>query len=326
MNKKIKEVTGASATSGFSAAIGTSAQVHPIDPERGRTFGRAHAKKGAKPKKAVLPSEEALRETLRKIIFLNKVKFYEEKAKVAMNENKLRKVIRFLLREEEDPFKANLKSTGQVNAWEALSDNITNIKNGFNKLITSKKQREGYIETFYNGVVDYLDKLKKIALGQELPPPSPDEKPKSELTPPSAAVAPEETPELTSPEGELSEADEVPETGAVETESPEETARKEKEAEAERKRLAASTVSALEKRTETLGVDPTGASEARDVLNTILPIMGARFSACKDDKDKQDFIDFLIGPNGDRSQSWIISTVNGFEAELNSSNPKTTQG
>ncbi len=334
MDKKIKEINAAGGAGAAVQGAGGSFQVtrrgkiFPIDKKRGKTNGRPHAKKGAEGKLAmVAETEKALRETLRKIIFLNKVKFYEEKARVALQENKLRKIIRYLLKEEDDPIKANLSSTGQANAHETIGANITNLKNGYMKLITSKAQRDGYIETIYNGVVKYFDLLKKVALGQNV---MPTEQPelKSDVKPPSPVAAPEETgpeaPEQAPEEPPEELAEQEGEAAAPAPVSPEELKQKEKEDKAERERLAKYTVSNLQD--PQTAVDPTGADEALKVLVTVLPTFAADFAACKTDKDKQDFIDFLVGPNNDKEQSWLMSTMKSFEQELNASNPKTREG
>jgi len=334
MDKKLKEITAAGGAGAAVQGAGGSFQVtrrgkvFPIDKKRGKTNGRPHAKKGAEGKLAmVAETEKALRETLRKIIFLNKVKFYEEKARVALQENKLRKVIRYLLKEEDDPILSRLNTTGQIFAYKAFKNTLTGIKNSYKDLISSKQQRESFKEVFYDGVAEYFDTIQKTG-GVPKPAEKPEEKAVSEPVlpvpeaPPEQPAAPEEAGPLGEQEGDAGAEEASPETGA--TASPEDIKSQEAEQEKFRKQLAAQTVSKVQQIRKDVNV--TGAKEAYDVLNTALPQLGAEYAKLEDGPDQQSFVDLLLGPNKDKAQSTIMSTIDAFEIELNNTNPKTREG
>lgn len=326
MNKKIKESTIAANISG-AAVVFPDNKKPTLDPKTGKK--RLHAKKGAKPKMAkISESETKLRESLRKIIFLNKVKFYEEKAKIAMNENKLRKVIRYLLKEEDDPILSKLSTTGQIFAYKAFKNTLTGIKNSYKDLISSRQQRESFKEVFYDGVAEYFDTVQKTG-GVPTPVEKPEEKTVNEPVIPAPSAGPEATPEQSGApeEGPLAEQEDDGSQEATPedtTASPDDIKAKEAEAEKFRKQLAAQTVSKVQQVRKDVNV--TGAKEAYDSLNTALPQLGAEYAKLEDSNDQQSFIDLLLGPNKDKSQSTIVSTIDAFEVELNNTNPNTRQG
>ena len=323
MNKKIKEVTTA-AGSVVGAPV-KSAIVFPRDPKKVKMGLKYGAKKGAKGKMVSLEeTEKALRETIRKIIFLNKVKFYEEKAKVSLNENKLRKVVRYLLKEEDDPILSKLSTTGQIFAYKAFKNTLTGIKNSYKDLISSRQQRESFKEVFYDGVAEYFGTIQKTGGTPPATPSEPEKKAVSEpvLPVPASEEAPPEETEMPLGEQEGDAVEPAPEGEA--TAAPDDIKAKEAEAEKFRKQLAAQTVSKVQQVRKDVNV--TGAKEAYDTLNTALPQLGAEYAKLADGNDQQSFIDLLLGPNKDKTQSTIMSTIDAFEIELNNTNPKTREG
>jgi len=336
-------VSGGGDLAGFSTAIGSKALVFPKDNKRkpmiqktstGKKFKRYHSKKDAKPKMATLPeSEQKLRESLRKIIFLNKVKFYEEKGKQYLQEQKLRRVIQYLIKEEEeDPALANLDTTGEIKAYKAFKKTLTGIKNSYKDLISSFQQRESFKDIFYDGVKEYFRKLQQM--GTDIKPvEKPEEKNINEpvLPSPEASMTTEPASDLAKTsniEGEetpLAEQEgEVPDVSSETEATPEDIKAKEAEAEKFRKQLAAQTVAQVQQSRNDVNV--TGAKEAYDSLKTALPQLGAEFAKLSDPQDKQAFIDLLLGADEDETRSTIISTMNAFETELNNTNPNTRQG
>lgn len=325
MNKKVNEAT----TMAGSVQMGVSPTGVIAKGQKG------DGKKKTKFKKVrvfneVEETEKALRETIRKIIFLNKVKFYEEKAKVALNENKLRKVIRYLLKEEDDPVLSKLSTTGQIFAYKAFKNTLTGIKNSYKDLISSKQQRESFKEVFYDGVAEYFDTIQKTGGTLPAAPSEPEKKAVSEPVLPvpaapeasTAEEAPPEEAEMPLGEQEGDATEPTPEGEAAA--SPDDIKAQEAEAEKFRKQLAAQTVSKVQQVRKDVNV--TGAKEAYDTLNTALPQLGAEYAKLEDGNDQQSFIDLLLGPNKDRTQSTIMSTIDAFETELNNTNPKTREG
>lgn len=122
-------------------------------------------KKGKIPKKLgklaklETKSESMLRESIRNLIFLNKVKYHEEQALREMQEQKLRNVIRFLL-ESDNAVAKNLDTTGQTSAYKWLQKiEKTTFENSFVSLVTSRRQRRAFKKVYLTGVKIYLDAL-----------------------------------------------------------------------------------------------------------------------------------------------------------------------
>lgn len=116
--------------------------------------------KKLKPVKFENKSESMLREAIRNLIFLNRVKYHEENVKRELQEQKLRKVIRFLLTEGDDALESALDTTGQTAAFKFLQKvETTTFKNYFSNLKTSRKQRREFKKMYLTGVKLYLDAL-----------------------------------------------------------------------------------------------------------------------------------------------------------------------
>jgi hypothetical protein len=99
-------------------------------------------------KLAVVESEKALREAIRQLIFLNKIKFFEEQSKVALQENKLRYVIRNLLKEAEETI---FDTTGQNAGGDALKKINLTFKQ-YQKITSTQEERNRYKLAYIAGL------------------------------------------------------------------------------------------------------------------------------------------------------------------------------
>ena len=193
MSKKINEMTGmSSGAMAFSPAPATGkkqkrlketdfvpakaavytkeTEVNPNYDERDPKSRKLHRKKhGKKPmpyKLAVIETkaEKTLRESIRELIFLNKIKFYEEQTKVALQENKLRYIIRKLLREAEEKV---FDTTGQNTGADALKRlKVTFDK--YKKISSTTDERERFKLSYITGIntaFDSEDKSAKVFSG-----------------------------------------------------------------------------------------------------------------------------------------------------------------
>ena len=138
---------------------------NPEDP-KSRKFRRKKEKKPMPYKLAVVETqaEKTLRETIRQIIFLNKIKFYEEQAKEALQENKLRYIIRGLLSEAETKL---FDTTGQNSGADALKRlKVTFDK--YQKISSTTDERERFKLSYITGIntaFDSEDKSAKVVGG-----------------------------------------------------------------------------------------------------------------------------------------------------------------
>lgn len=98
-------------------------------------------------------AETTLRETIRELIFLNKIKFYEEQTKEALHENKLRKIIRYLISEAEDKV---FDTTGQNFAANILSRLKVTFET-YKDLSSSREQKERFKRGYLEGIKSVLD-------------------------------------------------------------------------------------------------------------------------------------------------------------------------
>lgn len=180
MSKKVNEigVAASSAVGGFAKPIGEETVSNAFTPvkKKGRPSvviypseptGRADRpykgiKEPKQPKKwkrvsMETKAESMLRETIRELIFLNKVKFYEEQAKQALEENKLRYVIRGLLMEKDDVI---FSTTGQ-NEGNAILKRMRSIFDRYSMITSQQKDREDYKKGFITAMTVTLNNLKK---------------------------------------------------------------------------------------------------------------------------------------------------------------------
>lgn len=159
-------------------------------------------KKGfTKAKVAETKSESMLREAIRNLIFLNRIKYHEENVKREMQEQKLRKIIRHLLNEEKGQV---LMTTGENNANDFLSNiKSTTFEQLYAKLSSVKEQREAFKATYKEKLELYLDSLDQqhVLL-------NPDDRPQgstaaqtnvSTVPPEVSGNAPEQAPSTTAP-------------------------------------------------------------------------------------------------------------------------------
>jgi len=106
-------------------------------------------------------SEKTLREAIRNLIFLNRVKYHEQQAKREIQEQKIRRVIRYLLREADNTRDINFSTTGAASAWNFITQiEKTTFENDFaTTLKSSKEQRDAFKTVYLTGVKIYLDSL-----------------------------------------------------------------------------------------------------------------------------------------------------------------------
>jgi len=103
-------------------------------------------------------SERTLRESIKNLIYLNRIKYHEEQAKREMNEQKLRKVIRYLLTEADEANKINYSSTGET-AAAAFIKKISVTFDEYASLKSTQAQREEFKKIYLTGIKIYLDAL-----------------------------------------------------------------------------------------------------------------------------------------------------------------------
>ena len=102
-------------------------------------------------------AEATLREAIRELIFLNKIKFYEEQTKAALQENKLRYIIRGLLREANEKI---FDTTGQNKANEALK-RLRVTFDEYRMLTSNTAQRERFKLAYVSGLMSIFEKEDK---------------------------------------------------------------------------------------------------------------------------------------------------------------------
>jgi hypothetical protein len=166
-NKKLKRETKVkdAFTPAHAAVYEKETEVNPqFDPSLPpNSKNRRLKRKGKKKMKsytlavAETKAESMLRETIRDLIMLNKVKFYEEQAKQAIQENKLRYVIRQLLAEKSERV---YDTTGQNKG----ADGFAKIKltfDDYTDLTSSTKEREAFKVAYISGLRAILDSEDK---------------------------------------------------------------------------------------------------------------------------------------------------------------------
>lgn len=196
MAKKIKETTVSSAVAGYGAPFPASGKVNKykikgfknleektvgqaFEPAKAAVYGEFEENPEYNPedpksrrlkriprKKKKMPfkhatietkAETALREAIRELIFLNKIKFYEEQTKVALQENKLRYIIRGLLKEADEKM---FDTTGQNKANEALK-RLKVTFDEYRKLTSNTNQRERFKLAYISGLMSIFEKEDK---------------------------------------------------------------------------------------------------------------------------------------------------------------------
>lgn len=215
-----------------------------------------------------LYQEQVLREAIRKIISLSKIKYFEEQGQKALEEQKLRKVVRTLINEKAEftPF----KNTGLNTAVDVLQRIRRAIVDNYKNLTSTEDQRKDYIDTIETLILQAIqqqDSMKDI-----------------ENSGPTAGAPVAGTEELEEQDTEPGSS-EMPITAPLE--NPEDEAEKTKK---KIKQITADISSAQ--------VDTTGGTKGKDIVGTIAPqILQARDSL-KDESDIKAFDLAILGGNG----------------------------
>lgn len=271
------------------------------------TKGAVYPPRNGKPKSSKKPGyvstsqERLVRESIRKIIFLSKIKFYENKGKQYLQEQALRGAIRKLLKEEVSP---EFKTTGEAYGWTAFKRVLQGLKTSYSKLKTTAEQRKKFLETIESVIPEYLDLLDAQ---RGLP------------------VEKEEEPEPTGPEPVTAPV--IPGGDNTETEEPE-----------EEPSVGGGDVAAGERKTalrtaagqalsaagaDTASPDATGQTEAYSALRTALPQIGEEYEKLSLDSDRKSFRMFIFGKPG--QPGTLQLTMAAFEKELLAKNPAAGQ-
>lgn len=216
-----------------------------------------------------LYQEQVLREAIRKIISLSKIKYFEEQGQKALEEQKLRRVVRTLISEKADftPF----RNTGLNTAVSVLKRIRKAIVDSYKELTSSEEQRKDLIDTIETlglQAIKQQDSMKEIESGGA-----------------ATAGMPVAGTEELEEQGEIPDAGELPITAPSE----------EPEDETEKTKKAIKKITADISATPT---DTTGGVKGKEVAGTIIPqILQARDSL-KDEKDIKAFDLALFGGNG----------------------------
>lgn len=119
-------------------------------------------KKALKNKKNIKESksEQTLREAIRSLVFLNRVKYHEEQVKRELQEQKVRKIIRYLIKEANAP-EAPYQTTGEE-VGKAFLDKITVTYDQYTALKSKESQRAEFERTYLAGLKNYLDRLDQV--------------------------------------------------------------------------------------------------------------------------------------------------------------------
>ena len=297
--KHLKEEAAGNAMSTGNVAISSSAAI----VKKGK-------KKNNKPPKIAKLQEEILREAIRRLIRLEKNKYYDEYARQALQEMKLRGVIRTLLNEKSEPIP--YKNTGLNTAAEVLQRIKRTIVDAYKSLTSSEEQRRDFtntVEELVKKAIEQQDYMKEIDKTSKAP----------------AATAPVAGLEEQDEEGndplsgiELNTGEEE----AVPLGEPEET---DQEKSTKQSKEIATEISAEEP-------DTTGGAKAIPVITTIVPQILLARDTLKDEGDKKAFDLAILGGNGkignikafiNLAEKELAATVSGksegsLEDELNS--------
>lgn len=103
-------------------------------------------------------SEKILRESIRNLVLLNRVKYHEEEAKRELQEQKLRHIIRHLIMEADEANKINYSSTGETSAASFMKK-ISVTMDEYASLKSTQAQREEFKKIYLTGIKIYLDAL-----------------------------------------------------------------------------------------------------------------------------------------------------------------------
>jgi len=311
MAKKIDEMTAASGGSVAGGAFGPAGYgvVHKGkrtgNPKR--PWKRLSIKKTDKKRGEMVPmetqAESILRETIRQLVFLNKVKFYEEQAKLGIQESKLRYIIRSLLAEAKTD-DVIYDTTGQNVGKDAMGYFNVALQR-IKELQSSEEQQRSYAKFYIDALraaFDLADKQEAL-LSQS--------QPASGGVPQTTAPAAKRQ-DMDEQEGEELETPEAETTGE-ETES-EATApamdekEKQKLIQQAMEKTAEASIAGVEANLGDMK-DKTGIDFARKDVETAIPqvlalyppLSGENISVTdkkgqtRQTTDKKDFKDFVLG-------------------------------
>jgi len=279
--KHLKEEAAGNAMSTGNVAISSSAAI----VKKGK-------KKNNKPPKIAKLQEEILREAIRRLIRLEKNKYYDEYARQALQEMKLRGVIRTLLNEKSEPIP--YKNTGLNTAAEVLQRIKRTIVDAYKSLTSSEEQRRDFtntVEELVKKAIEQQDYMKEI-----------DKNTKKQAAPQPDAMGLEEQDE----EGDqgLGDLELGGEEEAVPLGEPEET---DQEKSTKQSKEIAGEITSEEP-------DTTGGAKAIPVITTIVPQILLARDTLKDEGDKNAFDLAILGGNGKIGN--IKAFINLAEKEL----------
>lgn len=127
-------------------------------PRKKKKSGKELPKTKGKMAKFERKGERMLREAVRNLVFLNRVKYHEEQALREMQEQKLRGIIRFLINEADDSSKVNYSSTGET-AAASFMKKISVTFDEYSALVSTQAQRNEFKKIYLTGIKSYLDAL-----------------------------------------------------------------------------------------------------------------------------------------------------------------------
>ena len=289
--KHLKEEAAGNAMSTGNVAISSSAAI----VKKGK-------KKNNKPPKIAKLQEEILREAIRRLIRLEKNKYYDEYARQALQEMKLRGVIRTLLNEKSEPIP--YKNTGLNTAAEVLQRIKRTIVDAYKSLTSSEEQRRDFtntVEELVKKAIEQQDYMKEI-----------DKNTKKPAAPQPDVMGLEEQDE----EGDqgLGDLELGGEEEAVPLGEPEET---DQEKSTKQSKEIAGEITSEEP-------DTTGGAKAIPVITTIVPQILLARDTLKDEGDKNAFDLAILGGNGKIGN--IKAFINLAEKELTATVSGNQQG
>ena len=258
-------------------------------------------KKNNKPPKLAKIQEQILRETIRRLIRLEKNKYYAQYAVQSLQELKLRKAIRMLISEKSEPIP--YKNTGLNTAAEVLQRIKRTIVDAYKSLTSSEEQRRDFtntVEELVKKAIEQQDYMKEIDKNSK----------KAVSSEPVAGL--EEQDEEGGDELSGIELDTGEE--AVPLGEPEET---DQEKSSKQSKDIASEVTAEEP-------DTTGGAKAIPVITTIVPQILLARDTLKDDGDKKAFDLAILGGNGKIGN--IKAFINLAEKELSATVSGKSEG
>ena len=295
MSKKLKEnANSAGNMQAFAAPIGRNAAVMPKKRSKKTKLKKGITTVGK------LTQENILREAIRKIIFLSKMKFYQKKGQEYLAEQKLRKVVRTLLREKAEP--PILPTTVDNFVRDAAGKIFTGFKKTYFSMPDKPEDRLKYSVTLQKFMYNFLSNLAAQLSGKL--PASKTAEPKSsapasvETTGP---VLPADKAAPAAPEGELEEEEQLDPSLAADP-----LAAAQKQEKDTANSLATQTLATM-KGSEGQGPGRTGAIAAYDDGPTFAGMV-APFVNKLSAEDREHFIDTFI--------ETIKLTGEAFEDEL----------